>query len=62
MGFQSKIVPEEILCVEDVTVRFGGFKLCIRPTPLLQAITNNSQQRRRFLTICSAQTFLASRE
>jgi urea transport system ATP-binding protein len=26
MGFQSKIVPEEILCVEDVTVSFGGFK------------------------------------
>ena len=26
MGFQSKIVPEEILCVEDLTVRFGGFK------------------------------------
>jgi urea transport system ATP-binding protein len=27
MGFQSKIVPEEILRVEDVTVRFGGFKV-----------------------------------
>jgi urea transport system ATP-binding protein len=26
MGFQSKIVPEEILKVEEVTVRFGGFK------------------------------------
>src|SRR5438477_6367678 len=26
MAFQSKIVPEEILCVEDLTVRFGGFK------------------------------------
>ncbi len=26
MGFQSKIVPEEILKVEDVTVSFGGFK------------------------------------
>ena len=26
MGFQSKIVPEEILRVEDVTVKFGGFK------------------------------------
>jgi urea transport system ATP-binding protein len=26
MGFQSKIVPEEILRVEDVTVSFGGFK------------------------------------
>jgi urea transport system ATP-binding protein len=26
MGFQSKIVPEEILRVEDVTVDFNGFK------------------------------------
>ena len=26
MGFQSKFVPEEILRVEDVTVKFGGFK------------------------------------
>lgn len=26
MGFQSKIVPEEILHVEDVTVSFEGFK------------------------------------
>jgi urea transport system ATP-binding protein len=26
MGFQSKIVPEEILRVEEITVRFGGFK------------------------------------
>jgi urea transport system ATP-binding protein len=26
MGFQSKIVPEEILRVEEVTVRFGGFQ------------------------------------
>jgi urea transport system ATP-binding protein len=26
MGFQSKIVPEEIIKVEDVTVSFGGFK------------------------------------
>jgi urea transport system ATP-binding protein len=26
MGFQSKIVPEEILRVEDVTVAFGAFK------------------------------------
>src|SRR5947209_6432577 len=26
MGFQSKIVPEEILRVEDVTVNFNGFK------------------------------------
>ncbi len=26
MGFQSKIVPEEILKVEEVTVAFGGFK------------------------------------
>src|SRR5947209_18960145 len=26
MGFQSKIVPEEILRVEDVTVNFSGFK------------------------------------
>jgi urea transport system ATP-binding protein len=26
MGFQSKIVPETILQVEEVTVRFGGFK------------------------------------
>src|SRR5262249_3796741 len=26
MGFQSKIIPEEILSVEDLTVRFGGFK------------------------------------
>jgi urea transport system ATP-binding protein len=26
MGFQSKIVPEEILRVEDVTVEFDGFK------------------------------------
>lgn len=26
MGFQSKMVPEEILKVEDVTVSFGGFK------------------------------------
>jgi urea transport system ATP-binding protein len=26
MGFQSKIVPEEILRVEDVTVEFNGFK------------------------------------
>jgi urea transport system ATP-binding protein len=26
MGFQSKMVPEEILRIEDVTVRFGGFK------------------------------------
>src|SRR5437660_10401673 len=26
MGFQSKIVPEDILRVEDLTVRFGGFK------------------------------------
>jgi urea transport system ATP-binding protein len=25
MGFQSKIVPEEILKIEDLTVRFGGF-------------------------------------
>src|SRR5689334_15452018 len=25
MGFQSKIVPEAILSVEEVTVRFGGF-------------------------------------
>jgi urea transport system ATP-binding protein len=25
MGFQSKFVPEEILRVSDVTVRFGGF-------------------------------------
>lgn len=26
MGFQSKLVPEEILKVEEVTVSFGGFK------------------------------------
>jgi urea transport system ATP-binding protein len=26
MGFQSKIVPEEIVRVEDLTVIFGGFK------------------------------------
>jgi urea transport system ATP-binding protein len=26
MGFQSKLPPEEILKVDDVTVRFGGFK------------------------------------
>src|SRR5437588_10856524 len=26
MGFQSKFVPEEILRVEDVTVKFGGSK------------------------------------
>jgi urea transport system ATP-binding protein len=26
MGFQSKIVPEEILRVEEVTVQFGAFK------------------------------------
>src|SRR5207245_4559897 len=26
MGFQSKIVPEEILRVEDVSVQFDGFK------------------------------------
>src|SRR5438128_544693 len=26
MGFQSKTVPEEILKVAEVTVRFGGFK------------------------------------
>jgi urea transport system ATP-binding protein len=26
MGFQSKIVPEEILKVDEVTVAFGGFK------------------------------------
>src|SRR5207247_8267228 len=26
MGFQSKIVPEEILRVEEVTVNFNGFK------------------------------------
>src|SRR5437667_7905104 len=26
MGFQSKIVPEDILRVEDVTVNFNGFK------------------------------------
>ena len=25
MGFQSKVVPEDILQVQDVTVRFGGF-------------------------------------
>jgi urea transport system ATP-binding protein len=25
MGFQSKLVPEEILKIEDLTVRFGGF-------------------------------------
>jgi urea transport system ATP-binding protein len=26
MGFQSKVVPEQVLKVEDITVRFGGFK------------------------------------
>src|SRR5438552_6493164 len=26
MGFQSKVVPEEILRVHEVTVRFGAFK------------------------------------
>jgi urea transport system ATP-binding protein len=26
MGFQSKLVPEEILKVEEVTVQFGGFR------------------------------------
>jgi urea transport system ATP-binding protein len=26
MGFQSKLVPEEIIKVEEVTVSFGGFK------------------------------------
>src|SRR5262249_55600449 len=26
MGFQSKLPPEEILKVDDVTVQFGGFK------------------------------------
>src|SRR5262249_13335067 len=26
MGFQSKIVPEEILRVEEVTVNYNGFK------------------------------------
>src|SRR5262245_12269624 len=26
MGFQSKLPPEEILKVDDVTLRFGGFK------------------------------------
>src|SRR5439155_25992244 len=26
MGFQSKLVPETILHVQEVTVKFGGFK------------------------------------
>ncbi len=26
MGFQSKVVPEEVLKVEEVTVAFGDFK------------------------------------